>query len=471
MGRLFAFLRSHWRNFSDNFRNNFIEARQCAQRFCDDRAPILPAAIRTLPDYGVPMLAAANLGFSFLDGPTLAFVMVCIIALLGLFLILAWLQQRDVRALAWWGTAYLIGASALALWGAPQPWIPLPREVPFAMIFVACGMIWNGVRLFRARPLRPFAACAGAAIWLGLCQLPLFPEGSGARTALGALVVATYTFFIALELSRERRKSMRSRTAAIVVPFLHAAIFLLPLALRGLMPEAIAVSWVTVFALETILYAVGTAFIVLLMVKDHHVDIYRHAALTDYLTGLLNRRAFLENALQMCLQQGKSGKPVTLLMFDLDHFKSVNDRFGHAVGDEVLRVFAQVARRSMRASDIIGRLGGEEFAAIVAEPLEFGRLIAERLRSGFEVAGDMVAGHAVGATVSIGAATSHELVTNIDALIARADAALYRAKGDGRNRLRTADEEGASERARLIGAARTGKASVFARLLGHDQAA
>ena len=417
------------------------------------------------------MLAAANLGLSFLDGPTLAFVMVCIIALLGLFLILAWLQQRDVRALAWWGAAYLIGASSLALWGAPQPWLPLPREIPFAMIFVACGMIWNGVRLFRGRRLRPFAACAGAVIWLVLCQLPLFPEGSGARIALGALVVAAYTFFIAMEFSRERRKSMRSRVAGIVVLLLHAAIFLLPLAMRWLMPEVIAVSWVTVFALETILYAVGTAFIVMLIVKDHHVDIYRHAASTDYLTGLLNRRAFLENALRMCAQQGKHGKPVTLMMFDLDHFKSINDRFGHALGDEVIRVFAQVARKSMRATDVIGRLGGEEFAAIVPEPLELGRMIAERVRSGFEVAAAVVAGQAVGATVSIGAATSHELVTNIDALIARADAALYRAKGDGRNRLRTADEEAGSEHARLIAAARTGKASVLARLLRHDHAA
>jgi len=417
------------------------------------------------------MPVAANLDLSFLDGPTLAFVMVWIIALLGLFLILAWLQQRDVRALAWWGAAYLIGASSLALWGAPQPWFPLPHELPLAMIFVACGMIWNGVRLFRGRRLRPFAACAGAAIWLGLCQLPLFPEGSSARIALGALVVATYTFFIALELSRERRKPMRSRAAVITVPFLHAAIFLLPLALRWLMPTAIAVSWVTVFALETILYAVGTAFIVLLMVKDHHVDIYRHAASVDYLTGLLNRRAFLENALRLCALQVKGGKPVTLLMFDLDHFKAVNDRSGHALGDEVLRVFAQVVRRSMRANDIIGRLGGEEFAAIVAEPMELGKMIAERVRAGFEVAGAVVAGHAVGATVSIGAATAHELVTNIDALIARADSALYRAKGDGRNRLRTADEEPANERARLIAAARSGKVADFARLLQRDSAA
>jgi diguanylate cyclase (GGDEF)-like protein len=396
------------------------------------------------------MPIAARIELSFLDGPTVAFMAVCIIALLGLLLVLAWLQQRDTRALAWWGAAYLIGASSLALWAAPAPWLALPSELPFAMIFVACGMIWNGVRLFRGRPLLPIAAFTGAGVWLVLCQLPAFPENSSTRIGLGVIVVAAYTFFIAFELSRERRKALQSRTAAVVVPCLHAAIFLMPLAMRTFTPEVIAASWLTVFALETIVYAVGTAFIVLLMVKDHHVGYYRHAAATDFLTGLLNRRAFLENAIRLCVNRADDSSPVTLLMFDLDHFKSINDRFGHTVGDEVLRVFAQVVRKSMRASDIIGRIGGEEFAAIVPEPMDLSLRIAERIRAGFEIAGAEVAGHAVGATVSIGAATSYELVTNIDALIARADVALYRAKGDGRNRSRSADAESVNEWARLV---------------------
>jgi diguanylate cyclase (GGDEF)-like protein len=417
------------------------------------------------------MLGAATLELSFLDGPTLAFVAVCIVALLGLFLILAWLQQRDVRALAWWGSAYLIGASSLALWGAPTPMVALPPEISFGLIFVSCGMIWNGVRLFRGRRLLPVGAFGGAVAWLLLCQLPVFSQGSMARIALGAVIVSIYTFFIAFELSRERRRSMHSRTAAIVVPALHAAIFLMPLALRAFAPDVIAVSWLTVYALETMLYAVGTAFIVLLMVKDHHVGMYRHAANTDFLTGVLNRRAFLEQALKLCAQQADKHRPVTLMMFDLDHFKSINDRFGHAVGDEVIRLFAQAARKSMRETDIIGRLGGEEFVAIVDEPLELARPIAERVRTSFEKAGLSVAGHAIGATVSIGAATSYDLVTNVDALIARADAALYRAKGDGRNRLRIAEHEPASERARLIAAARRGQVSRLARLLRRRTAA
>jgi hypothetical protein len=89
----------------------------------------------------------------------------------------------------------------------------------------------------------------------------------------------------------------------------------------------------------------------------------------------------------------------------------------------------------MRGSDLIGRLGGEEFAVIVAEPMEFAARIAERLRGSFEIAGITIANHTIGATVSIGAAASHEPVTDIAALISRADAALYRAKNGGRNRV------------------------------------
>ncbi len=418
------------------------------------------------------MFAAAGQQSSSLDVPTLSFVAVCIAGLLGLFLIIAWLQQRDARSLAWWGSAYLIGASSMALWSAPAPMFELPPELPAALIFVACGMIWNGVRLFHGRRLLPVATFAGAIAWLILCQLPPLSGGSISRMALGAVVVSGYTLFIAFEFWRERRKSHYSRSAAIMVTGLHAGIFLMPLTLRAFLPEVFASGWLTVFALETIIYSVGIAFIMLLLVKDHYVQVYRNAASTDHLTGLLNRGAFMECAIALCAHQGHRGSPVTLMMFDLDYFKSINDRFGHAVGDNVLRVFAQVARTSMRASDTIGRLGGEEFAAIVPEPMEGAKVIAERLRAAFEAAGATVGAHAIGATVSIGVAASYEPVMDIDALIGRADAALYRAKHDGRNCIRTADDKPApSQGARLIAAARSTETGKRGRLLQRKSAA
>lgn len=410
------------------------------------------------------MFAAAQVQ-SPLHAPTLAFVAVCIAALLGVLLLLAWAQQRNVRALAWWGSAYLIGASSIALWGAPAPLFHVAAEFPQALTFVACGVVWNGVRLFHGRRLLPAAALAGAIVWLVLCQLPMLPPGSHARIALGVMVVATYTFFIAFELKRERRKSLYSRTAAVLVPLVHATIFLLPLGIEAFLPGDYSAGWETVFMLETILYAVGAAFIVLLMVKDNDVNIYRSAASTDHLTGLLNRRAFLDTALALCARRGERGEPVTMLMLDLDHFKSINDRFGHAIGDETLRTFAAVARSSMRGSDIIGRLGGEEFGVIVAEPREFAVRIAERLRAAFEEAGVTIGGHAIGATMSIGAATAYEPVPDIGTLIARADAALYRAKHDGRNRVYAAEDMPRSQTARLIDAARQSQAAEPPRLM------
>ena len=387
---------------------------------------------------------------TFLDLPTLAFVSIALAGLLGLFLLLCWMQERDVRPLAWWGSAYLIGAASMALWLTPEPRLPLPREIPEAMTLLACGVVWSGVRLFHGRELRPLAAVAGAIAWPVFCAMPGVSEGGNARLTLAALLVAAYTFLIACELRRERRKSRASRAAGVIVPCLHAAIFLLPLLMQHAIPAETAPQWVTVFVLETIIYAVGTAFIVLLLVKDHHLYVYRRAATTDHLTGLPNRRAFLQGASELCARQARKREPVTLMMFDLDHFKSINDRFGHATGDEALKVFAGVLNTGMRADDIIGRLGGEEFAVIVPGTIDVAEKIGERIRSGFEQAGQVIDGHLVRGTVSIGAAACHAPVTDLDALIDRADQALYDAKRRGRNRMCAAPEAAPDEIAAVM---------------------
>lgn len=377
-------------------------------------------------------MIAGNAPVGALDVPTLLVVAICVTAVLGLFLLLAWLQQRSVRALAWWGAAYLIGAVSLATWSAPGAALEVPSEIPAMLILIACGMIWNGVRLFHGRRVLRLANVAGATIWLAGTRLPFFAAHEDGRIALGAVVVAVYTFCIALEFWRDRRQSLRSRVGAILVPSLHAGIFLTPLVIRVCLPDAPAQRWLVIFALETIIYAVGTAFILMLMVKDHYVHIYRSAANSDPLTGLLNRRGFVESARSLCKHVGGQ-KPIALLMFDIDHFKSVNDRFGHAVGDEVLRLFAQVTNANLRVNDVVARLGGEEFAAIVPADRGQATSIAERVRLAFETAGVVVAGHRIGATVSIGVALSDAPVTNIEALLLRADAALYEAKAAGRN--------------------------------------
>jgi diguanylate cyclase (GGDEF)-like protein len=126
-------------------------------------------------------------------------------------------------------------------------------------------------------------------------------------------------------------------------------------------------------------------------------------------------------------------------MFDLDHFKGVNDRYGHAVGDAALKLFANTITASMREKDIIGRLGGEEFAALVPGGLAEATGVAERVRAAFEIAGVEVDGHPLRATVSIGLATGPVLQCNVEQMLSVADAALYRAKANGRNRVEAAE--------------------------------
>jgi hypothetical protein len=149
-----------------------------------------------------------------LDIGTLFVIATCVTALLGLFLLFAWMQER-IPALAWWGIAYLIGGFSGALWGfgsSISP--PLPEGVPDVLLFIAVGMIWSAARLFHGRPVRWGAMCFGAVVWLTACLVPTFPHLTPARIILSSLIVATYTFLIAAELSRERRQPLRRRWPA-----------------------------------------------------------------------------------------------------------------------------------------------------------------------------------------------------------------------------------------------------------------
>ena len=158
---------------------------------------------------------------------------------------------------------------------------------------------------------------------------------------------------------------------------------------------------------------------------------------TDALTGLANRRAALDWLERLVRASAEAGEPLSVIMFDIDHFKQINDCFGHATGDAVLRRVAQAARRTMRADDLVGRVGGEEFVCLLpGVDGTLGRIMAERLRHA--VAENRRGGDGLPtATVSIGLAISRGGDT-ADKLLARADAALYEAKNAGRNQVRLA---------------------------------
>ena len=374
-----------------------------------------------------------------LDMSTLLVVATCVTALLGLFLLYAWTQER-IRALAWWGAAYLVGGFSVALWSIGGAIVP--QSLPSALLFLACGMIWNAARLFHGRRVLWAAMLTGSLGWIAACTFPAFIAGGGLRAVLASLIISGYVFLTAAELWRERRRALIRRWPALFVPILHGAVFLFPLPLASLLPVergavALAGGWIALFVLETILYVIGTAFILLTLTRERTLRMHKTAALTDPMTGLFNRRGFIEGAKQIAGVQARRREPVSLLLFDLDHFKSINDRFGHAVGDETLKLFAAVVATRMRTDDLIARVGGEEFGALIPGTLEEGVAVAERLRVAFESAARAVSGRYLGATVSVGVACA-AADGDLDRLLARADEALYAAKAAGRNRVEAA---------------------------------
>lgn len=159
-------------------------------------------------------------------------------------------------------------------------------------------------------------------------------------------------------------------------------------------------------------------------------------ATTDALTGLSNRHAFMQRAADLVKSAERFDQPCTLLMLDIDHFKQVNDLYGHQSGDEVLAKLGQLLLREMREVDIVGRLGGEEFAALLTQtdPTS-AAAVAERLRSAVQkLQLKAVDGRPLHLTVSIGAAARRP-AEPLEGVMSRADSALYQAKSNGRNRV------------------------------------
>jgi diguanylate cyclase (GGDEF)-like protein len=271
----------------------------------------------------------------------------------------------------------------------------------------------------------------------------LAPQGSAMRMTIGAGIVAIYATLTATELGSERRRILQRRWPTIVVPVMHGFALMLPILLGDLSwPHDDTFSsstWVTVFSVELVLYAVATAFVIFMLVSERAVTAHRTAASMDPLTGMFNRRGFAEATSRVIEREANAGRPVTVLIFDIDHFKSINDRFGHPAGDEILKLFAAVVVNTLRITDLSGRIGGEEFAALLPCSLEDAVIAAERVREAFESSGIVDETGPVETTVSIGVAGG-PAGTELEVLLAAADTALYQAKRGGRNRVEAAEE-------------------------------
>jgi diguanylate cyclase (GGDEF)-like protein len=382
-----------------------------------------------------------------LDVKTMFVVTIAVAAVLGLLLFYAWFQQRRTSSLAWWGGAHFVACAAV--------WLISQRgtitdfwsiEIANALLLVAAGMTWMGARLFDGNKVSLVGIFGGAAVWVLATYGTNFTAMPHGAAQFSSMIVAAYSFGAAIEIWRGRHEGLVSRLPLVVMLSMHGALYLVRVPLSFILPAGtgdalFSSAWFGVIALESLLYMIATAFIFLAMAKERQEMEHKVAATTDPLTGIANRRAFLEAATRSLKQRSRSPQPVSALLFDLDRFKSINDEFGHAIGDGVLRGFTDIAVAELRSTDLLGRIGGEEFGALLfgAEAAS-AAATAERIRASFEAnyARDGFGAKHVSVSVGVASVPAEEQV-EVETLMLKADEALYVAKARGRNRVEVAD--------------------------------
>ncbi|MBS1164880.1 MAG: hypothetical protein H6R00_905 [Proteobacteria bacterium] len=354
-----------------------------------------------------------------------------------------WLMERRNSALGVWAASLWFGAAACAFYML-RPVVPDWTSVLFgnAVLALAYGLIWLGFQLFEGcRPV-VWKAAVGAIAWLPFVAVPLLRNEPALHAALAAMVMALYSLAIAWKLILRRRvEPLPARLPIAVLFAVHGTLYMLRVPLLLLFPDFgfdAAFDQSPLFivgVLEALLFTLFLVVAMLTLIAQRDARFHRKAADIDRLTSLPNRAAFFRDA--ETLLQGSCERGV-LMVFDLDHFRFVNDHFGRAEGDRALRAFAQVLNREVRPPDIVARIGDEEFALFMPSiRLDVGLSIAEYLcRRTEELRLMTEGGEHIPLTTSVGVAAVADVGANIEALMVAAGAALGEAKRIGRNRCR-----------------------------------
>jgi diguanylate cyclase (GGDEF)-like protein len=304
--------------------------------------------------------------------------------------------------------------------------------------------MWKSARSFAGKPAPLIIALLGAAI------VGLAPVVAGTRELTSELSLsagAAYLFSAALSLWRAREERLAARFPIIVLTTVHAGVLSVGAGttLTGSLAPGELATVMSLFGLihfETIVFMLGSAVFILALVKERNEAASHRVSRLDPLTGIANRAAFMESAGRVMEQCRREDTPVSVMMYDLDRFKLINDTHGHATGDAVIRKFCEVVASALRPNDVFGRLGGEEFAAVLPRlSIEAACVRAERMRAICVEHCRVINGHQVDATVSCGVAASDDAEIALNDLLELADRALYRAKAEGRNRVKRADQD------------------------------
>ncbi|MFO1493573.1 MAG: GGDEF domain-containing protein [Lysobacterales bacterium] len=342
-----------------------------------------------------------------------------------------------------WRIATLLQAGGVVLLAVQEylpPWFVLP--IGNLMILLGLTGYWYALRQFyglpgRAHMLLPTLFGTAAVTWYAVVDPDLSMRISAASLAWVYVLMAS-----ALTLRNARNDRAMSRRVLASV-FLVVSVFMLARFLYFLTSTDVSGTlldssnhWnVLTPMVAAILPVIGTTGF-LLLCSDRIRRDWEHAASTDYLTGLANRRTLANQGEQRLRRACLRGEALALAVIDIDHFKSINDRFGHDIGDQVLRQVADRIAQACTPADLAARQGGEEFALLLGvRDLDSARQRAETLRA--VVAAEPLApnGQPIAVSVSIGLTLAKPEDETLDQLLRRADHALYAAKAAGRNRV------------------------------------
>jgi diguanylate cyclase (GGDEF)-like protein len=363
-----------------------------------------------------------------------------VLAVTALAFYAAWLGQRHERYWISWIIANLVLAVSMVFFILlPADRSSLSIVAANALMVLGLGFRWHAARRFGRRSASLVIVFAPALVTASLYAVPSIVDRWQCFTIVNGLmtILATAT---AYEFFRDRQDRLLSRYGLIGAYALLALGFAMRVAqglllnndITNYLPEDMMLL-VSVFG--ALFHTAASAAFALSIAFERNAIELREAALRDPLTGLYNRRAF-EIRLKQYLADGA---PFAVVILDIDHFKVVNDRYGHAAGDVALCACAEIILETLRAPDFVARIGGEEFAVILPRTSPASALeVIERVRSAIAVREIVSHGSRFRVTLSGGVAHRASGSEDMDALMKAADAGVYRAKKAGRNRIEQA---------------------------------
>jgi len=378
--------------------------------------------------------------------PTLLIVAAILAALVTGVLSAVWLFNRRIPGLRLWAQA-LFCATVFCINLLLRDHVPLPLSVVLAQSSIALTayLCLLGAREYMGKaPLGHGVAALALGLLLATALFfTLVKPNVQVRIVLTGLVPGVIFIAAAHTLARGGFRKVPARYLFAATVGVHGAFLLVrPLLFKlaapaeGAQPEAGIVAALSQFVvLESTLAVVLVAFGALMLTNEFITNELRHLAEVDPLTNVFNRRAFLTLLDKAISNAQRTQTTLPVLVMDLDHFKKVNDSWGHRAGDDVLRHFVMLAQRCLRKEDVMGRLGGEEFAIFLPNAGAGGAIaVAERLRAMVEAHPVVTEQRSIALTVSVGVtlcAGSESAGTALQ----RADEAMYLAKERGRNRV------------------------------------